>query len=166
MIHHISIAAEHPQHVAQVLAEIFQGKAVPFPHNPGSYMAVVEKDLACVQVYPIGTQIIPGSEQDGCNFVGVDVGVSLPSGGSLPLGTASPLENRSPQPSQFTPFHAAIFVPISQAEIERIGAREGWRVVRCRRGGLVDVLLEFWVENRLMLELVPPEMMGQFLAVA
>jgi hypothetical protein len=106
MIHHISIAAENPPHVAQVLAEIFQGKAVPFPHNPGSYMAVVEKDLACVQVYPIGTQIMPGSEQDGCNFV----------------GTASPLENRSPQPIQFTPFHAAIFVPISSAEIERIGA--------------------------------------------
>jgi hypothetical protein len=141
MIHHISIAAENPQQVSQVLAEIFQGKAVPFPHNPGSYMAVVEKDLACVQVYPIGTQIIPGSDRDGCNF------------------------GRSPQPIQFTPFHAAIFVPISPAEIERIGAREGWRVVRCRRGGLVDVLLEFWVENRLMLELVPPEMMGQFLAL-
>jgi hypothetical protein len=43
--------------------------------------------------------------------------------------------------------------------------REGWRVVRCRRAGLVDEL-EFWVENRLMLELVPPEMMGQYLAAA
>jgi hypothetical protein len=141
MIHHISIAAENPQHVAQVLAEIFQGKAVPFPPNPGSYVAIVEKDLASVQVYPIGTQIIPGSEQDGCDF------------------------DWSPQPVQFAPFHAAIFVPISQAEIERIGVREGWQVIRCRRAGLVDEL-EFWVENRLMLELVTPEMMGQFLAAA
>lgn len=80
MIHHISIAAENPQHVAQVLAEIFQ--------------------------------------------------------------------------------------QVADIRFERIGVQESWRVVRCRRGGLVDVLLEFWVENRLMLELVPPEMMGQFLAVA
>lgn len=142
MIHHISIAAQNPQHVAGVLAEIFQGKAVPFPHNPGSYMAVVmDKDLACVQVYPLGTQIIPGSGQSGCSF------------------------EQSPQPVQFTPFHAAIFVPIGQTEIEKIGAREGWRVVRCRRAGLVDDI-EFWVENRLMLELVTPEMTDQFLAVA
>ncbi|WP_404785330.1 hypothetical protein [Altericista sp. CCNU0014] len=142
MIHHISIAAQNPQHVAGVLAELFQGKAVPFPHNPGSYMAVaVDKDLACVQVYPLGTQIIPGSGQRGCTF------------------------EQNPQPVQFTAFHASIFVPIGQAEIEKIGAREGWRVVRCRRAGLVDEI-EFWVENRLMLELVPPELTDRFLAVA
>jgi hypothetical protein len=142
MIHHISIAAQNPQHVAGVLAEIFQGKAVPFPHNPGSYMAVaIDKDLACVQVYPLGTKIIPGSGQSGCNF------------------------EQSPQLVEFSAFHASIFVPISQTEIERIGAREGWRVVRCCRAGLVDEI-EFWVENRLMLELVTPEMSNQFLAVA
>jgi hypothetical protein len=142
MIHHISIAAQNPQHVAGVLAEIFQGKAVPFPHNPGSYMAVaVDKDFACVQVYPLGTQIIPGSGPDGCSF------------------------EQSSQPAQLTAFHASIFVPIDQTEIERIGAREGWRVVRCRRAGLVDDI-EFWVENKVMLELVPPEMTDQFLAVA
>jgi hypothetical protein len=29
MIHHISIAAHHPLHVSQVLAEILQGQSVP-----------------------------------------------------------------------------------------------------------------------------------------
>lgn len=142
MIHHISIAAQNPQKVAGVLAEIFQGQAVPFPHNPGSYMALaMDKNRTIIEVYPLGSQIIPGSGQDGCSF------------------------KHEPQPIQFTPIHAAIFVPTSQTEIEQIGAREGWRVVRCTRIGLVD-LIEFWVENTLMLELMTPELTAKFLAVA
>lgn len=30
MIHHISISVENPHHVAQVLAEVMNGEAVPF----------------------------------------------------------------------------------------------------------------------------------------
>lgn len=142
MIHHISIAAQNPQQVAEVLAEIFQGKAVPFPHNPGSYLALaMDKNHIGVEVYPLGSQIIPGSGQDGCSFA------------------------NEPQSLQFTAFHAAIFVPSTQTEIEQIGVQVGWRVVRCTRIGLVD-LIEFWVENTLMLELVPPELAAKFLAVA
>src|SRR5207237_5781803 len=34
MIHHLSIAARDPKHVARVLAEFMGGLAVPFPPNP------------------------------------------------------------------------------------------------------------------------------------
>ncbi len=34
MIHHLSISAQNPQHVAQVLAEILQGQPTPHPFNP------------------------------------------------------------------------------------------------------------------------------------
>ena len=38
MIHHISISAQNPQHVAIVLAEVVKGQAVPWTPHPGSYI--------------------------------------------------------------------------------------------------------------------------------
>src|SRR6516225_11472644 len=63
MIHHLSIAAGDPQHVAAVLAEIMGGKAVPFPPNPGSFFALQLDDHGSgVEVYPAGTELRPGGE--------------------------------------------------------------------------------------------------------
>jgi len=66
MIHHLSIAARDPQHVAAVLAEIMGGKAVPFPPNPGSHFALQLDDHGSgVEVYPAGTELRPGGEVRG-----------------------------------------------------------------------------------------------------
>lgn len=140
MIHHISVSAQNPKHVAQVLAEIFKGQAVPFPPAPGSYMVIAMDEYGtAVEVLPAGLEINPGAGPEACVFT------------------------QNPMASQFTATHAAISVPISQSEIESIGAREGWRVVRCDRESFFDVI-EFWVENRLMIELLTPEMKSKYLA--
>jgi len=39
MIHHLSIAARDPQHVAEVLAELMDGAVTRFTPNPGSWFA-------------------------------------------------------------------------------------------------------------------------------
>lgn len=65
--------------------------------------------------------------------------------------------------------HALVSVPCDRATIERIGAREGWRTRHFWRGpGDVRLfeLYEFWVENRVMLELVTPEMAKPYIAIA
>ncbi|GAB4372485.1 MAG: hypothetical protein Kow00121_14900 [Elainellaceae cyanobacterium] len=49
-------------------------------------------------------------------------------------------------------------VPISEAEIYAIANREGWCAVRSGRQGLLE-LIEFWIENEIMLELMPPNLM-------
>jgi hypothetical protein len=141
MIHHMSVSAQRPLHVAQVLSEIFQGQTVPFPPHPGSYMVLAMDEYGtAIEIYPTGSQIVPGSdERDGCSFV------------------------QKHKTSQFVAVHVAISVPTSQVEIERIGAREGWRVVRCARAFCFDAI-EFWVENSLMLEFLTPEMKSQYLA--
>lgn len=140
MIHHISIAAQNPEHVAQVLAEVIKGRAVPFPPNPGSYMvAALDEYGSAIEVYPLGAEILPGTAQeDSCQFA------------------------LNAHPSRFTATHAAISVPSTQTEIGQIGAREGWRVVRCNRDSFFDVM-EFWVENSLMIEFLTPEMAQQYL---
>ncbi|MEH2125240.1 hypothetical protein [Nostoc sp.] len=142
MIHHISIAVRNPSHVAQVLGEILKAQAVPFPPNSGSYMVIPFDEYGtAIELYPLGSQIEPGEGDEECVFVHTAI------------------------TARYTDVHAAISVPISQQEIEKIGAREGWRVVRCNRDSFFDVI-EFWVENRLMIELLTPEMASQYLKFA
>jgi hypothetical protein len=140
MIHHMSIAAQNPQHVAQVLAEVVKGRAVPFPPHPGSHMVVaLDEHGTLIEVYPFGSEILPGTEAESCQFA------------------------QNSHASRFTATHAAVSVPSSQTEIEQIGVREGWRVVRCNRDSIFDVM-EFWVENSLMIEFLTPEMAQQYVS--
>jgi len=60
-------------------------------------------------------------------------------------------------------------VAADRATIERIGAREGWRTLHFWRGppGVrLFELYEFWVENRVMLELVTEDMLGAYVRIA
>ncbi|MEH2276399.1 MAG: hypothetical protein V7K40_16805 [Nostoc sp.] len=141
MIHHISISVQNPLHVAQVLAEVFNGQAFPFFPNSGSYMVFpFDEHGTGIELYPLKTQLMPGEGDNQCTFA-EDV-----------------------TPSGFTATHAAISVSSSQEKIELIGKREGWRVLRCNRDSLFDVI-EFWLENKVMIELLTPEMAAQYLAV-
>lgn len=91
-----------------------------------------------IELYPAGTEIIPG--------------------------TSDAQFQSNATSSHFTPFHAAISVPTSQEKIEQIGTREGWLVRFCDRGPFT--LIEFWVENKLMLEFLTPKMAAQYLEFA
>jgi hypothetical protein len=138
MIHHFSISAQNPQHVAEVLAEVMNGKVFPFTPHPGSYMMLSLDEYGTgIEVYPLQIVLQPGEEKQDCQF------------------------KETPQPSNFTATHAAISVNSTQEQIEAIAYREGWRVIRCRRA-FFDVI-EFWLENRVMIELLTPEMSSQYL---
>jgi hypothetical protein len=138
MIHHISISANDPLHVAQVLAELFQGEAVPFSGYPGSYIALMfDTNGTLIEVHPKGIELRPTPEQ------------------------ASHIYN--PHASLYTATHAAISVPVSEIQIQAIANREGWRAKLCDREGYFEVI-EFWIENQIMVELLPPSIAPQYLA--
>ncbi|WP_017654753.1 hypothetical protein [Fortiea contorta] len=140
MIHHFSIPAANPSHVAQVLSELWRGQVAPFPAHSGSYVVFQLDDAGTlIEVYPIGTQLVPGVNDEQLSFV-----------------------NNS-QVSIYTATHAAISVPTDAAEIMAIANREGWRAVRCDREGFFEVI-EFWVENNLLLELMPPDFVPKYLS--
>lgn len=110
MIHHLLIAAENPQRVAAVLAELWNGRAYPFPMYPNSYIAFSgDDDGTAIEVYSLGSELVPGR-------------ADLPD----------LQENRTS--AQFTATHAAVSVPLEQAQIEQIAAREGWQTVLGSRG--------------------------------
>src|SRR5690242_14158556 len=139
MIHHLSIAARDPKHVAGVLAELMGGTAVPFPPNPGSFFALQLDDHGSgVEVYPAGTELQPGGH-DGGGFV-----------------------KRQQEREGYGPTHFALSVATDAETVERIAAREGWQCFNCSRGRFH--VIEVWLENETMVEILPPEYASEYLA--
>ena len=66
MIHHISISAHDPKHVADVLAELMNGRCYPFPGGVAdSFMAVSgDENGSMIEVYPEGVTLVPGTRDD------------------------------------------------------------------------------------------------------
>ena len=58
--------------------------------------------------------------------------------------------------------HFALAVNQEPEVVLAVGAREGWRTRRCRRGGSFDVI-EFWLENHFMIEVLTPQMQREYL---
>ena len=137
MIHHLSIAARDPQLAAGVLAELMGGKAVPFPPNPGSFFALqLDQHGSGVEVYPAGTELEPNGEVGG-NFV------------------------RRP-PRGYGSTHFALSVPTARRQVEEIAKRAGWNCFVCNRGPFH--VIEVWVENETMVEILPPDYAAEYLA--
>ncbi|MBD2461476.1 hypothetical protein H6G89_10485 [Oscillatoria sp. FACHB-1407] len=138
MIHHISIDAHNPLRVASVLAEIWNGKVHQFFY-PGSYNVMpFDSYGTAIVVLPQGTVWTPGDDTKSAQL--------LPS-------TSTDL----------VAIHAAISVPATQQQIEQIGQREGWRVLTRNQGDGAFRLVEFWVENRILFEFLPPGFEIQYL---
>ena len=138
MIHHLSIAARDPKRVADVLAELMGGKAVRFPPNPGSFFALQLDDHGSgVEVYPAGTELHPGGS-DGGGFV------------------------KKPEPRGYGATHFALSVATNADEVTAIAEREGWQCFTCSRGPFH--VIEVWLENETMVEILPPEFAREYLA--
>lgn len=143
MIHHISIPARDPVGVAHVLAELIGGRAYHFPGPcPGATMAVSgDANGTMIEVYPESTVLEPGAGEEQATF------------------TQSAKASHSA-------FHALLSVPHDRATVERIGQAAGWRTRFFGRAApgqppLFHVI-EVWVENRIMLEIVPADMIGPY----
>jgi hypothetical protein len=137
MIHHLSIAARDPKHAAGVLAELMGGTAVPFPPNPGSFFALqLDEHGSGVEVYPAGTELRPG-DTNGGRFVRQD-------------------------PRGYGATHFALSVATDAASVQAIAGRAGWQCFDCNRGPFH--VIEVWVENETMVEILPPEYAREYLA--
>ena len=144
MIHHVSIPARDPKHVAEVLAEVMGGRCVPFGPLEGAFMAL-GADGGMIEVYPDkATLDIPANDDQ------------------VVFG-----ENQAPP--QTWPFHIFLSVPLDREAVESIGTREGWRTKTFGRGMKGHKpffhVIEFWLENRLMIEVAPPDMTEEYLSL-
>jgi hypothetical protein len=137
MIHHLSIAARDPKHAASVLAELMGGTAVPFPPNPGSFFALqLDEHGSGVEVYPAGTELQPGGDTGG-GFVRTEA-------------------------RGYGATHFALSVATDAETVQAIARRAGWQCFDCSRGRFH--VIEVWVENETMVEVLPPAYAAEYLA--
>jgi hypothetical protein len=139
MIHHLSLAARNPQRVAETIAALWRGTALPFPPvATGSWVAMAgDARSTTIEVYPCGTEIVPGE------------------------GDADAGSRTNPSPPQYVASHAAIASPLSREEIFALAAREGCLAKYRKRGGRFGVI-EFWLEDSFMLEVMTAEMQAEY----
>ncbi len=138
MIRHISIDAYNPLLVAGVLAEILNSKVYKFL-IPGSYTVMpFDNHGTAVAVFRRGDVWAPGIDTEPAQVI-------------------------QTTPTDLVAIHAAISVPSTQQQIEQIGQREGWRVLTRKQGDAPFRVVEFWLENRLLMEFLPPEFETQYL---
>jgi hypothetical protein len=137
VLHHLSIGVRDPERVARVLAEIMGGSYRPFPPNRGSFFAFQQDEHGTmVEIHRVGTLLEPERE----------------------FGMETP---RDPG---YVPTHFALSVQRSQEEIAVIAKREGWL---CRRNDRAQFpVIEFWIENVVLCELLPPDFAREYLRIA
>jgi len=61
--------------------------------------------------------------------------------------------------------HLNISTNKSIEEVREIADREGWRVLVCNRGEGLFQLVEVWVENTFMLEVMTPEQTARYVEI-
>lgn len=154
MINHISIGANNPEHVANVLAEIWDGIVYPFPPTPNSYFVIANDGRGtAVEIIPNGVVLIPGE--------------GLPDEND-PNSATEEYEGKfvaSDLKPRFVATHLNVNTKKSIEEIREIAKREGWRVLVCNRGEGLFQLVEVWIENTFMLEVMTPEQTARYIEV-
>lgn len=137
MIHHLSIPARNPSAVAKVLAELLNGFLTKFGPNPDSYIAWAGDEVGtAIEVYPFGTEMLPGSENGKAKF------------------------QKNHQTSSYSATHVAVSVSWDTDEVLEIARREQWRAIEMPRGDFR--VIEFWVENEFLIEIMTQEMVREY----
>ena len=152
MINHISIAVHNTKKVAEVLAELWNGYALPFPVAPDSYLVFADDGRGTgVEVAPIDPVLIPGA--------------GYPPEENFSIETPTGEHEAKFVKSEFAPAFVAVHLnlnsPLNIEEVKAIATREGWRCFVANRENVFRVI-ELWAENRFMLEVMTPEMTERY----
>lgn len=139
MLFHISIAAERPESAARLVAELWGGRAYPFPPvGDGSWIAMAGDEMgSAIEVYPLGTELHEGEGESAVRAV-------------------------AGRPSRNGPVHVAIATQLDMDEVKRIAERFGAPAKLCSRGPFR--VIELWVEGCFMIEVLTPQMQAEYFA--
>ena len=139
MIHHVSIEADNPMKVATVIAELMGGIAregFPFEHSCAAFSGD-----------EYGTMF-------ECWRRGNVVAIPESGPGKFEIKDSEALQ-------EYQAFHTALSVKLEDDEIMSIAKEAGWQTA-VRPNGPFSVV-EVWIENRLLLEVLSPTQTQNYL---
>ncbi len=139
MIHHVSIEADDPMKVATVIAKLMGGRArkgFPFKHSCAAFSGD-----------EYGTMI-------ECWQRGKVVAIPKSGAGQFEIKDSDALQ-------KYQSFHTALSVKLEDDEVMAIAKEAGWETA-VRSNGAFSVV-EVWIENRLLLEVLSPTQAENYL---
>lgn len=147
MIAHFSLPAREPERTARAFAQIIDGIAMPFPVVPGAWVAIARDGSG------VGVEVLP--ERSAHNKGKGDRDPARSANGPEVMPWEVQIRPDG-APQDASGFHVAITSDLSAEAIIELGREHGWRAVSCDRGGVFD-LVELWIDNRFLVEVLPPE---------
>lgn len=130
MILHASVVADEPRETAETIARLLGGIALPLGPGQGTWSAIGPD--------PIGNMI------------------SVLKRGSEFHRTQRHVDTRMGPPVRHSAYHMLIDTPLSETEILKLAEERGCHALRAKHGAF-DVI-EFWIDNCLLIELVTQNM--------
>lgn len=154
MIAHVSVPSNCPRDTALFFAGVIDGVAFEFPVVPGAWIAVAnDRSAVAIEVYPPGMAHHPGVGD-------VDPTVHADGPTTLPWEDQIYPDTVHTQP---TGFHVAVATRRTEAEIIARARAAGWRALACDRAGVFK-LVEVWVDNSFLVEVMVPEEVERYRA--
>jgi hypothetical protein len=136
VLYHASFPARDPERAARALADLWGGHHFRFPVFPGSFIAVKGDDRgSAVEFYPAGQVLVPGVQEAEAQI------------------------RHPPEPIET---HLAIGVECTEEEVHAVARREGWQSRTCWRGDRFFRVIEFWIDNLFMFEILTPDMQAEY----
>ena len=140
MLHHVSFTAKNPKRVAEVIATLINGRVSRFGPWDGGYIAwAPDQAGTAIEIYPHGTEMVPGEGKGQARF------------------------QRNLFAAKASATHAALSVDLTAEQVFGIVQSQGWQATVQDRGGFN--IIEAWIEDTVMLEIMTPTMVQQYLAV-
>lgn len=138
MLFHASFPARDPKRAAEAVARLWGGKAFPFPVFDGSYI-VIEGDRfgSAIEFCPSGQVLVPGREE---------------------------AEGERQRPAGPSETHLAISTKLSEDEVHALARENGWQVRTCWRGETLFRVIEMWIDNTFLVEVLTEEMQKEYTA--
>ncbi|WP_206057148.1 hypothetical protein [Nitratireductor sp. XY-223] len=134
---HMSVNAGDPERVAAFLARLLGGEALPFPPFPDCWIAFAgADDGTAIEVYPLTHRLVAGAGQVECR---VQEAEGAPTFAHIALATDLPARG-----------------------VLALAGDHGWTARRCDRGPFHCI--EVWIEDRLLIEVLDPDMRAAYRA--
>ncbi|MDA4846508.1 VOC family protein [Hoeflea poritis] len=134
---HMSINARDPEGVSAFLASLLGGEALPFPPFPESWIAFSgTDDGTAIEVYPLTHRLVAGESQVECRT-----------------------QKAADEP---TFAHIALATDLTADAVLALAGELDWPARRSNRGPFHCI--EVWIEERLLIEVLDPEMRADYRA--